>query len=48
MLLEIGIKSSVSEFPTIIRSKNFYLEKELSLNRGMKCLKNGENFIFGF
>ena len=48
ILLEIGLKSSVGEFPTIIRSKNSYLRRELSLNHGMKCLKNGENFIFGF
>ena len=48
MLLEIGLKSSVGEFLTIIILKNSYLGRELSLNHGMKCLKNGENFIFGF
>jgi hypothetical protein len=48
MLLEIGLKSLVDEFATIIGTKNFYLGGELSLNHGMKCLKNGENFIFGF
>ena len=48
MLLEIGLKSSVGEFSTIIRTKNFYLGRELSLNHGMKCLKSGENFVFSF
>ena len=48
MLLEIGLKSLVDEFATIIGMKNFYLGRELSLNHGMKCLKNGENFVFGF
>ena len=48
MLLEIGLKSLVDEFATIIGMKNFYLRRELSLNHGMKCLKNGENFVFGF
>ena len=48
MLLEIGLKSLVDEFVTIIGMNNFYLGRELSLNHGMKCLKNGENFVFGF
>ena len=48
MLLEIGLKSLVDEFTTIIGTKNFYLGRELSLNHGMKCLKNSKNFIFGF
>ena len=48
MLLEIGLKSSFGEFSTIIRTKNFYLGRAFSLNHGMKCLKNGENFFSGF
>lgn len=48
MLLEIGLKSFVDELTTIIGTKNFYLGGELSLNHGMKCLKNGEDFVFGF
>jgi len=48
MLLEIGLKSLVDEFTTIIGMKNFYLERELSLNHGMKCLENGKKFIFDF
>ena len=48
MLLEIGLKYLVDEFTTIIGTKNFYLGRELCLNHGMKCLKNGENFVFGF
>lgn len=48
MLLEIGLKTLVDEFATIIRTKNLYLGRELSLNHGMKRLKNGEKFAFGF
>ena len=48
MLLEISLKSLVGEFSTIIRMKNFYLGRELSLNHGMKFLKNSEKFVFGF
>ena len=48
ILLEIGLKSLVDEFATIIGTKNFYLRRKLSLNHGMKCLKKGENFVFGF
>jgi hypothetical protein len=36
MLLEICLKSLVDEFATIIRTKNFYLERELNLNHGVK------------
>ena len=48
MLLEIRLKSLVDEFSTIIGTKNFYLGGELSLNHGMKSLKNSEDFVFGF
>ena len=48
MLLEIGLKSLVDEFLTIIGTKKIYLGRELSLNHCMKCLKNRKNFIFGF
>ena len=48
MLWEINLKSLVDEFATIIGMKTFYLGGELSLNHGMKCLKNSEDFVFGF
>lgn len=48
MLLEISRKSLVDEFASIIEMKNFYLGRKLSLNYGMKCLKNRENFAFSF
>ena len=48
MLLEISLKSLVDEFTTIIGTKNLYLGGELSLNHGMKSLKNSEDFVFGF
>jgi hypothetical protein len=35
MLLEIGLKSLVDEFATIIKTKNFYLGRE-NLNHGVK------------
>lgn len=48
ILLKIGLELLVNELPTIIGSHNFYFCGELSLNHGMKCLKNSEDFIFAF